>query len=192
MAALAKMDIASSSFDSGRDATVSDRTTALPQWYLIKTKFAKERWVCDQLRRELTEVFLPLLKGPHSRLTSHKVVALFPCYLFARMDLKLSYFKVKYTAGVRGLVSAGMDPLAVPEEIVAAIRQRGTNGIVEIKPKTFLPGERIRVAKGPFRDLEAIFDRYLSGLERVSVLVKTVETRGIRMVLPTEFITVDR
>jgi len=192
MAALSNMDIASASFDSERDMAVFDRASTLPQWYLVKTKFAKERWVYDQLRRELTEVFLPLLKTSHTRLTSYKVAALFPCYLFARMDLQLNYFKVKYTAGVRGLVSAGMDPLAVPEEIVAAIRQRAANGIVEIKPKTFQPGERIRVAKGPFRDLEAIFDRYLSGLERVAVLVRTVEAKGIRMVLPTEFISVDR
>jgi transcriptional antiterminator RfaH len=192
VAAASNMDIASAAFNSTCDMTISDRMSTFPKWYLIKTKFAKERWVHDQLRHELAEVFLPLLKTSHRRVTSYRITALFPCYLFARIDLGLHYFKVKYTAGVRGLVSAGMDPLAVPEEIVSAIKERGINGVVEIKPKTFQPGERIRVAKGPFRDFEAIFERYLSGLERVAVLVRTVEAKGIRMVLPAEFISPDR
>lgn len=155
-------------------------------WYLIRTKPGKERWVCDQLSEALPEVFLPLLKArvPRWGRLAWSVVPLFPCYLFARLDLAASYFEVKYAPGVHGLVSAGADPIAVPQTIIEDIRRRGENGIVEIKEEPFGSGERVRVVGGPFNGFEAIFERYLSGAERVAILLSTIEANGMRVVLP--------
>ena len=112
------------------------------------------------------------------------VAPLFPCYLFARLDLQLSYFEVKYLAGVSGLVSAGSDPIVVPEAIINEIRSRGVNDVVEIREEPFDKGQQVRVVEGAFRGFEAIFDRYLSGAERVAILLSTIETAGLRVVLP--------
>lgn len=157
------------------------------EWYLVRTKPAKERWVCDQLSVMVPEVFLPMMeaRAPRWGKLAWSVMPLFPSYLFAKFDLHARYFDVKYLAGVQGIVSAGCDPLAVPAEVVEEIRRRGVNGVVRIEPKGFGNGERVRVVDGPFRGFEAIFERYLSGAERVAILLSEVEANGLRVVLPS-------
>ena len=48
----------------------------------------------------------------------------------------------------------------------------------------FFGRHNVRVVDGPFRGFEVIFVRYLSGLERVAILLSTIETAGLRVVLP--------
>ena len=109
---------------------------------------------------------------------------LFPCYVFARLDLRTNYFEVKYLAGVSGLVSAGNEPIVVPEAIIGEIRSRGVDDVVEIREVPFDSGQQVRVVDGPFRGFEAIFERYLSGAERVAILLNTIENAGPRILLP--------
>lgn len=160
--------------------------SSLAQWYLIRTKPGKERWVRDQLLSTLPDVFLPMLRArmPRWGRLAVSVAPLFPCYVFARFDLSVRYFDIKYLPGVQGLVSAGTDPLIVPETIVQEIKLRGVNDVVEIHEKPFDNGQVVRVVEGPFRGFEAIFDRYLSGAERVAILLNTIQTTSLRVVLP--------
>src|ERR1039458_5621265 len=76
-------------------------------WYLVRTKIGKERWVRDQLANAVPEVFLPMLKAKAPRwgrmVTS--IAPLFPCYVFARFDLQRQYFDVKYMPGVIAIFS---------------------------------------------------------------------------------------
>jgi transcriptional antiterminator RfaH len=155
-------------------------------WYLIRTKVGKEKWVRDQLRTIIPDVFLPMLKTrtPRWGRMTPSVGPLFPCYLFARFSLELRYFDVKYMPGVRGFVCAGEDPLAVPCAIIDEIRMRGTGDIIEIVEKPLGSGDRVIVRDGPFRGFEAIFERYLSGVERVAILLSAIEASGLRVVLP--------
>jgi len=155
-------------------------------WYLVRTKPGKERWVHDQLTAMLPEVFLPLLeaKTPRWGKMAWTISPLFPCYLFARFELHARYFDIKYLPGVHGFVSAGNDPLAVPEAVIEEIRCRGVDGVIKIKEPVIGGGDKVRVVEGPFRGFEAIFERYLSGAERVAILLSTIEASGIRMVLP--------
>jgi transcriptional antiterminator RfaH len=161
-------------------------STSLAQWYLVRTKPGKERWVRDQLVETLPEVFLPMLKArmPRWGRLAVSLAPLFPCYLFARFDLAERYFDIRYLPGVQGLVSAGSDPLVVPETIVQEIRARGIDDVIEIHEKPLDAGQAVRVVDGPFRGFEAIFDRYLSGAERVAILLNTIETTSLRVVLP--------
>jgi transcriptional antiterminator RfaH len=156
------------------------------EWYLVRTKPGKERWVRDQLAPRLSEVFLPMLKArvPRWGRLTMSVAPLFPCYLFARLDLQINYFQVKYLAGVSGLVSAGSDPIVVPPAIITEIRARGVDDVIEIHEDPFNSGQQVRVVEGPFRGFEAIFERYLSGAERVAILLNTIESAGPRIVLP--------
>lgn len=156
-------------------------------WYLVRTKPGKERWVHDQLAGILSDVFLPLLEArtPRWGKLMWSTGPLFPCYVFARFDLQDRYFDVKYMAGVQGIVSAGNDPLAVPPAVVEEIQRRGVNGVVKIVEKGFDSGQRVRVVDGPFRGFDAIFERYLSGAERVAILLNEIEASGLRVVLPS-------
>jgi transcription antitermination factor NusG len=113
------------------------------------------------------------------------VMPLFPCYVFAQFDLQTRYFDVKYMLGVQAIVSAGGDPLTVPLPVIEEIKRRGVNGVVRIEPREFRNGERLRVTDGRFRGFEAIFERYLSGAERVAILLSAVEANGPRVVLPS-------
>jgi len=160
-------------------------------WYLVRTKPGKERWVRDQLRAVLPAVFLPLLKAraPRWGRMALSVAPLFPCYLFARFELPKNYFDVRYLPGVSGIVSAGRDPLAVPPAIVGEIQRRAVNDVVEIPDKPLSGGAKVVVVEGPFRGFEAIFERYLSGTERVAILLTAVESRGLRVVLPASAVT---
>lgn len=157
------------------------------EWYLVRTKPGKERWVRDQLATILPEVFLPLLKAraPRWGRMAVSVGPLFPCYLFAMCDLAQRYFDIKYLPGVHGIVSAGPDPLAVPAAVVDEIRSRGVNDMVELVEKPFDCGERVRVVDGFFKGFDAVFERYLSGAERVAILLGAVQAAGLRVVLPT-------
>jgi len=157
------------------------------EWYLVRTKSGKERWVSDQLTAILPEVFLPMLEArvPRWGRLAWSVMPLFPCYVFARFDLQARYFDVKYMLGVQGIVSAGCDPLTVPMLVVEEIKERGVNGIVKVQPREFDNGESVRVVDGPFRGFDAIFERYLSGAERVAILLSAVEANGLRVVLPS-------
>lgn len=162
-------------------------------WYLIRTKTGKERWVRDQLAGVVPEVFLPMLKAkvPRWGRMAVSIAPLFPCYLFARFDLQRQYFDVKYMTGVRSIVSAGIDPLAVPAAIVSEIRRRGVGDVIEIPEKPFGTGERVVVVEGPFRGFEAIFQHYLSGAERVAILLSAVESGGLRVVLSASAVAKD-
>jgi transcriptional antiterminator RfaH len=162
-------------------------TPEVANWYLVRTKPHKELWVRDQLTNCSAEVFLPLLRT--RRRLKIALSPLFPCYLFASFDLQRDYFKIKYTAGVHGLVSAGNEPLAVPASIIVDLKGRGSDGAVELPQKAFDRGERVKVISGPFRGFEAIFERYLSSSERVAILLEAVQTQGIRVVMPTDFVS---
>ncbi len=160
----------------------------MSQWYLVRTKSGKERSVRDQLGWCLPEVFLPLLKVTVRRWERPaKVLApLFPCYLFARFELETDYLRVRYAAGVRDLVRAGQQPRAVPDEIVGELKQRCAGGAVEIPVAPLAGGERVRVMFGPLRGMEAVFERYLSGTERVALFLASLEQFTPRVVMRAE------
>jgi transcriptional antiterminator RfaH len=157
-------------------------------WYLIRTKSGKERSVRDQLGASLPEVLLPLLKVTVRRWErpAKMLAPLFPCYLFARFELEAEYLRVRYASGVRDLVRAGKQPRMVPEEIIAELKQRCAGGAVEIAMAPLEGGERVRVVAGPLRGFEAIFERYVSGTERVALFLASLEQFMPRVVMRAE------
>jgi len=153
-------------------------------WYLVRTKPHKERFVCGRLGRLVSETFLPMLKLPltrSSRSTS-SLAPLFPQYVFARLHITTQFFQVRYMPGVTGLVSTGCEPLAVPTAIVDSVRSRCTNDILQLNPTPLRRGEDVRIIDGPFRDLDAIFEGYLSGTKRVAILMKSIGGCGVRVI----------
>jgi transcriptional antiterminator RfaH len=157
-------------------------------WYLMRSKSGKERSVQFQLSFILPEVLLPLLSAPvrrHGKFTK-VLMPLFPCYVFARFDLASEFTRVKYTSGVRDLVCAGNEPVVVPDDTIRVLKQRCADGPVEIPQVRLRSGEPVRVMEGPLRGVEAVFERYLSGLERVAILLSSLEKLNARVVLRAE------
>ena len=159
------------------------------QWYLLRTKAGEERRAQEQLSRLAADVLLPLMKVRVRRRGRivESVGPLFPCYLFAMFDLEGEYRQVRYTRGVRELPRFGAQPEFVPEWIISELKQRCMGGPLELPKRILAPFERVMVIDGPFRNFEGIFERYLSGQERVAILF-TMMGAGARALLPASMV----
>jgi transcriptional antiterminator RfaH len=152
-------------------------------WYLVRTKPNRERYVSVQLAGLAPEVFLPLLSTTERPTDlSNDTVPLFPQYVFLRCDLTAHYFQIRYAPGVTSFVTAGHDPLSVPETIIESVRARCTNDVVHLNREVFRKGEPVRILTGPFRGFDAVFERYLSGAERAAILLTAVEGNSLRVI----------
>src|ERR1700758_2901876 len=152
-------------------------------WYLVRTKPSKERYVSAQLAQLAPEVFLPLLSMAERHTDPcDRIVPLFPQYIFLRCDLTAHYFRIRYVPGVASFVTVGRDPLPVPQSIVESVRARCTNDVVHLQQEPFRHGEPVRILTGPFRGLDAVFERYLSGAERVAILLNGLDGQSLRVI----------
>jgi transcriptional antiterminator RfaH len=162
----------------------------MQDWYLVHTKAGKELSVRSQLDEWLPEAFLPTLKVRIHRwgrlVTS--VSPLFPCYVFARLPARCDLRRVRYTLGVREIVRAGDEPLAVPRSVIEQLKHRCAHGPVELLTKPFRKGEPVMIADGALRGFDAVFEQYLSGPQRVAILLSSMTETSIRVVLPASSI----
>ena len=155
------------------------------RWYLIHSKSRQENVAELNLRLLGVETFCPRLREMKStrRKIQSKGEVLFPGYLFIRVDMTTEYRKVTYAHGVLRVVTFGTAPAVVEEDIIDSIRERVHNGFVLPPPSASLEsGQIVRINKGPFHGVEAIFEQELNGTQRVALLMKAVAFQG-RMVI---------
>jgi MbtH protein len=99
---------------------------------------------------------------------------LFPSYIFAKFIANDLYQKVRYTRGIRRLISFGDSPTVVDEEIIAMIQSRiSKDGFVRID-EDIKPGDKVVIKDGPFRTFTGVFEREMSSTDRVRVLLLAV------------------
>jgi transcriptional antiterminator RfaH len=158
-------------------------------WYLIRTKPSQERGVSQQFMQRGAQVLLPMIKVQVRRWNSlvESIAPMFPCYLFALFNLEFDYGHLRYTRGLKEIVCFNGQPAVVPDWMIAPVAQRCAHGPLELPRHRFAPGECVKVASGPLREFEGVFDRYLSGPERAAVLL-SVMGGGARVVLPSNMV----
>ena len=102
----------------------------LKLWYIVQTKAADERRVQTHLLNQEIETFLPLLDTFQCRNGKmvHRIKPFFPNYLFARVDLKRHYHKVKWTRGVSRILGTGNGPIPISEKVIESIKERSRRG----------------------------------------------------------------
>lgn len=144
-------------------------------WYAVHTKPHKEHAVALYLQSRGVETYLPVLAQNGSGRTNLAPRPFFSCYLFARLDLQsVSLSSVNWAPGVNRVVSFGGLPAVVPREVIDWIRDR----LERVDPRDYhrgrllVPGERLRVTRGPLKGLEAVFDQRLSSSARARVFVE--------------------
>jgi transcriptional antiterminator RfaH len=141
-------------------------------------------WACAQLepqRERLAthclalggfEVYCPRLRE-QVRNRGRKIVRtppLFPGYAFVL--IVSAWWTARWSPGVRRLVMDGEQPARVPDEVIADIRSRERNGLVELpKPRGLMPGMKVRVISGPLHDQIGLL-ALLKPHERVLVLLQ--------------------
>jgi len=93
-------------------------------WYAVAVRSNFERIVAQSLRQKDYEVLLPAYVAKRRWSDRTKVVecALFPGYLFCRMDLR-QRLPLLNTPGVASIVGVGKCAAPVPESEIAAIRK---------------------------------------------------------------------
>lgn len=152
---------------------------ASERWYAVQTKPRSEDEAVFWLqRRTPAPVFLPKVEalrrqyGKKVRL----VEPLFPSYLFIRMQTVPEQWQtVKWTPGVRDILTCGGVPVPVPDEAIELLQARSQGGVIRCDPQ-FPPGSSVRITHGPFAGLIGILDRPVSRLERVKVLINLMQT----------------
>ena len=158
------------------------KTLVLPEesnvrlWYVVQTKPGNEDRVKGNLLNQEIEPLLPLL-GTY-QYSNGKVIdrikPLFPNYLFARLDIGLHYYKVKYTRGVSKILGNGEGPIPISENVIMTIRERmGEDNLVKLEDE-LKDGDVVEVTSGPFKDLRGIFQKQMSGKGRVKILLSLI------------------
>ena len=112
--------------------------------------------------------------------------ALFPGYCFVLIQLQ--WHTARWAPGTLGLIMDGIGPAKVPDAVIAEIRRREVDGLIELAPPAPLRrGARVRILRGPFTGHLAIFTdmrprqrveillRLLGGEQRVTLAKKDIE-----------------
>ena len=149
--------------------------TETPQWYCVHTKPKCEHLVAAALRQlDGVEAWCPRLRFQRStpRGKVWFVEALFPSYLFAKFGLAQSHRAVKHAHNVIRTVEFGGSPAPVPEQSILDLKQEmGGEELREVTVGVKV-GDSVEVAEGPMRGLMGIVESFLSGEERVRVLLE--------------------
>jgi transcriptional antiterminator RfaH len=128
------------------------------------------------LSNQEIEVFLPMFETfryAYGKMVQ-KIKPLFLNYLFAKLDLNVHYYKVKWTRGVAKIVGTGDGPIPLSERVIQRVRERmGENNLVQLDDG-LAEGHLIQFTSGPFKDLTGVFDKNMSDGKRVRVLLSLI------------------
>jgi transcriptional antiterminator RfaH len=156
--------------------SINPITSMDTQWFVIQTKPCNEYRVENNLIRQGIETFLPRLgvfQDGHGKIVQ-KIKPLFPNYLFARFDIRLHYYKVKWTRGVHRILGNGVEPIPISEKVIHTVKARmGENNLVKLDDG-LEEGNIIQFTSGPFKDLMGVFDKGMSDGRRVRVLLSLI------------------
>lgn len=145
-------------------------------WYVVRTKAGDEHRANDNLLHQEIETFLPLYKNYYFRngRMVQTIKPLFPNYLFARLDLDAHFTKVKWTRGVSRILGNRVGPVSISEKVVQTIRERvGKDSLIELEEQ-IKEGDLVQVSSGPLKDLIGIFQKRMSGKDRVKILLNLI------------------
>jgi transcription antitermination factor NusG len=151
-------------------------TTA--NWYAVYTCARHEKSVARQLEERKIACFLPLYKSWRRWADRRKEVdlALFPSYVFVRIDLR-ERLRVLQLPGVVRLVSFNGSPAVLPESEIEGLRSGLEHGIYA-QPHPYLrTGRRVKVIRGPLSGASGILARKKDKLRfviSIDVLMRSV------------------
>jgi transcriptional antiterminator RfaH len=162
----------------------------MPRWYLIQTKPSGETVAEVNLLRQGYEVYFPRAIKPGRRRGQFReqIVALFPRYLFLRLEEgHQPLAPVSSTTGVAGVVRFGFSYAIVPDAVIRDLRAREdvVTGLHRLGcPFTLTAGMSVQIRMGPFDGLEGVFERE-AGADRVVVLLKLLG-QTVRVQVPMD------
>jgi transcriptional antiterminator RfaH len=145
------------------------------QWYLVHCKAREEARAQEHLERQQFECYRPLfeLEWVSRGRRTVKTAALFPGYLFIRLDrVHDNWVPIRSTRGVIQIVRFNNYPLPVADEIIEEVRRRVAGK--PLREPYLRVGERVLITEGSFSGIEAIFVAR-DGEERVMLLLNLLQ-----------------
>ncbi len=147
------------------------------QWFILQTKANAERYARDALKAPYRgcTVYLPLelVVVVHAGRKREIERAFFPRYLFV-LDQGQGVPVMRTAPGVSHVVKCGDQPAMIAQRFIDQIEDQEAAGY-ELKHAPFVvrysPGETVRVNDGPFVSFNGVFERWLNGEQRATILV---------------------
>lgn len=163
----------------------------MTHWYLVYTRPKDEERVEKNLSEGGVTCYFPKLgrKMFAERNGARVIEPLFPRYIFVKTDICETYWKIKYTRGVVSFVEFGKGPTVVDGKIVERIRQRECNGFIPhpASKRKFRKNDSVSIKRGVLKNIDGIFDEYISNGERVLLLLESVSA-NIRVNIGTQYL----
>ncbi|MCH8544978.1 MAG: transcription/translation regulatory transformer protein RfaH [Alcanivorax sp.] len=153
-------------------------TAETGSWFLIQSKPRQGTRAEQNLLNQGYRCYFPRILVDRLRAGRLQEVSepLFPGYLFVHLCPGAdSWQPIRSTRGVQRLVTFDNKPAPVADDIIDGIRnqvdqqERGVSTL-------FKPGEVVRITRGPFAEVQAIFAGF-DGEERVVVLLELMQRR---------------
>lgn len=143
----------------------------MKKWYVVNTQTNQENRAEINLTRQGYHVFLPFFMKSrrHARKVDVVKRALFPGYLFVKLDTKIdSWNSINNTYGVRRLISNGNRLPSLPDHFVSSLKD--TNHIQEHTDPDLRLGAKVKFLSGPFTDVIGTLSQMIDK-ERITVLL---------------------
>lgn len=152
------------------------------QWYAVHTHPREEDRANFNLIAWGIETCCPKIKSVRTHTftgrEAHAIKHMFPSYIFARFDAGSMLHNVRFTRGVRNVVTVGDVPARIDDGIIDLLRSRiSEDGLITLLDE-FDEGDEVYLKAGPFRGFTGVFNSRLKGSERVMVLLTTVNFQG--------------
>ena len=148
------------------------------KWYCVQSKPGKENYAKFQLEQQGFVCYLPLLKSKKKRRNKLDWVIqpMFPRYMFVQNDNPELEPKIRSTYGVSNMVSFGIGPALVDNEIIKSIKSHcDEEDVLTLEEDSMEQGQEVEILDGPYRGLSAIFHRKTSDSERVILLMEMMQ-----------------
>jgi len=150
-------------------------------WYAIHTHPKQEERAENNLKAWQVETFAPWRKGRQIRRSAtptYTHLPLFPGYIFARFNVQKLLHKIRYTRGVHSIVSIGIQPAVVDDELIMLMKSRSSEEGYILMSGELRPGDEVVIKEGIFKGFVGIFERQMKDSDRVTLLLKAVTHRA--------------
>jgi transcription antitermination factor NusG len=150
-----------------------------PKWYAVQTHPNREFLAQSALASvEGVRAYMPTLHVKPVNPRARRERPFFPGYLCVQADLEaVGLSAIQWRPGVTRVVGLGDTPTAIPEAVIAEIRDRVQRAQrkdpLGLGRGAYLnPGDAVRILAGPLQGYEGMFDTRLGGQTRARILVE--------------------
>jgi transcriptional antiterminator RfaH len=142
------------------------------RWAVLRCQPRREQLAALAIKSRGVDSYLPHIPRGHASRTDPP---LFPGYLFAHIVLDSDdLLRIRSAPGVAYVLPRLGAPALLPDGLIEAI-QSHERALRSGRPTyAFRHGDHVRVTSGPFKWVEGLFDRRLSGAGRVRILLEMV------------------